>query len=225
MIKLQGLIFDLEGTLVDGAVDARHALNVLLAEHGREPLSLEHVKRIITNGFMHMIQRAFEQSGGLAGDDVFPLTQKFIHIYRDLKADPAQIYPSVAPMLDTYFKAGVKLGICTNMAEGPALKALRELGLDPYFEFVAGGDTFPVHKPNPEHLKGVITALDVPYEACVFVGDGINDVRAARGANVPCIVVTHSQSVDPETSQRADAIIASFDALHETLERLGFDLA
>ncbi len=222
MFQLQGLIFDLEGTLLDGAVDLRQALNMLLNEHGRPVQSLDAVKTMMTNGSMQLVQRAFESTGGMPGKDVFPFVQKFIKYYHEVKADPAQIYPHVIQTLEKYFNAGVKLGICTNKQEAATYKVLKELGLFRYFEFIAGGDTFPVHKPNPEHVYGVITALDVPKDGCVFVGDGPNDIRAARGAKIPCVLVTQSYGEDEARPQGADEVIGDLGDLEMALSKLGY---
>ena len=60
------------------------------------------------------------------------------------------------------------------------IKLMDDLDLTKYFMFIAGGDTFPVHKPNPGHVTGVIEKLGLPAANCAMVGDSSNDVRAAR---------------------------------------------
>lgn len=225
MLPLQGLIFDLDGTLLDSAPDLCHALNKTLQAHDRRALTLDEVKALIGDGAMMLIQRAFKLTGvPLGNDDVFPLVQQYIDHYRSLKADPAQIYPHVVPMLERYHKAGVMLGVCTNKQEAASYRVLQELDLFKYFEYIAGGDTFPVHKPNPEHLRGVIRALDVPAANCAFVGDGINDVRVAKGVGIPCIVVTHGYGQENWGDLDADSLIAGFEALPEALTSLGFEV-
>lgn len=222
MRQIQGLIFDLDGTLLDSAPDLRQAVNLMLAQQSRRPLTLEEVKGLIGDGAMALVQRALAMTGG-EPEDVFPFVQQFIGHYRNIKADPSQIYPHVVPILEKYHGAGVKLGVCTNKQESASYRVLEQLGLRRYFEFIAGGDTFPVHKPNPEHLYGVITALDVPREGCVFIGDGINDVRAARGAKIPCIVVTHGYGMEKSEDLNADSVIAGFDELPTALAGLGYE--
>jgi len=226
MPQLQGLIFDLDGTLLDSAPDLRQAINLMLAEHGRRALTLDEVKEMIGEGAMMLVQRALSKTGPLPPDtDIYPYVKQFIEHYHHVGADPSQIYPHAEEVLKDCHAKGVKLGICTNKQQASSHKVLDELGLRKYFEFIAGGDTFLVHKPNPEHLLGVITALDVPKESCVFVGDGLNDIRAAHGAKVPCIVVTHGYGLPPEELENADAAIAGFEELPNALKSLGFTLS
>ncbi len=223
MPRLQGLIFDLDGTLVDSAPIIRQAMNKVLHEEGRRALTLDEVKSVVGDGLMEALQRAFKMTGGALPDEFFPYVQKYISCYRNTKADPAQIYPHALTTLERYAKAGVKLGVCTNKSEGSTYQVLEELNLKRYFTFIAGGDTFTVHKPNPDHVYGVITGLDVPREGCVFIGDGRNDILAARGAKIPCIVMTHGYG-DEGGNEAADILIGGFDELADALNKLGYSL-
>ncbi|NTU76898.1 MAG: HAD-IA family hydrolase [Alphaproteobacteria bacterium] len=223
MPRLQGLIFDLDGTLLDSAPDLRQAINLMLAELSLSPLTLEEVKTMTGDGAMAFVQRALVATGKTPPPDIFPLVQNFIGHYRNIKPDPAQIYPGVIDLLKSYGKAGVKFGVCTNKQESATYRILEELNLRRYFEFIAGGDTFPTHKPNPDHLRGVIMGMDVEPEGCVFVGDGPNDVLAARGAKIPCVIITHGYGGIDDTL-KTDRLIARFDELSQTLKDLGYTL-
>jgi phosphoglycolate phosphatase len=222
MPKLQGLIFDLDGTLVDSAPDIRQALNATLAEQGRRGLTLDEVKSMVGDGMLTTMQRAFAATGAALGDDESYLRfQSFVGHYRGQKADAAQIYPHVRPTLEAFRGEGVKLGICTNKQEASTHKLLGDLDLERYFAFIAGGDTFPTHKPHPDHVKGVIERLEVPASGCVMVGDSVNDVRAAQGAGIPCLVVTQGYGIEVE-GLGADGLIGGFNELRAALRALGF---
>jgi len=223
MNRLEGLIFDLDGTLLDSAPDLHQALNKMLADNGRRTVGFEETQRFVGDGAMAMVKRAFMATGDLPDDDIFPYIQQFIGYYRALPPDPAQIYPLVVDTLDRYSQAGVKLGICTNKQEVSARRVLGGLGLDKYFTFIAGGDTFEIHKPNPGHILGVIKGMGVLSRGCVFVGDGHNDVVASHAARIPCVVVTHGYGLDNDTPA-PNALIDGFDKLSETIEKLGFSL-
>ena len=222
MPKLQGLIFDLDGTLVDSAPDLQHALNQTLAEQGRRPITLEETKIMVGDGMLTTLKRAFEATGMVLGDDEsYRMFQNFVNHYRRQTAVLEQIYPHVTETLAHFKSKGVKLGVCTNKQEASTHKLLDELNLSQYFAFVAGGDTYPVHKPHPGHVKGVIDALAVAKEGCVMIGDSSNDVRAAQGAGIPCLVVTHGYGSDIH-SLGANGLIANFLELPKALEKLGY---
>jgi phosphoglycolate phosphatase len=221
MPKLQGLIFDLDGTLIDSAPDLRQALNLLLAERGRRPLTLAETKDFIGDGAMALVQRSFAATGeALPDHSLIETVKKFLGYYRTIKPDPAQLYPHVLEALQFYHAAGIKLGVCTNKPQAETDYLLHGLAIDHYFSFVAGCDTFMYHKPNPEHVTGTIIGMDVPRAGCVMVGDSKNDVVAAKGARIPIILV--DQGYGKASDQRADHLIASFKELPAALLSLGF---
>lgn len=222
MPKLQGLIFDLDGTLVDSLPDIGHALNRTLVEAGRRAIRLDEVRDFVGDGMMTTMNRAFATTGGeLPSGESYKIFQKFIAYYRAQKPDPAQIYPHVPEVLDAFLAEGVRLGVCTNKQEAATLQLLDQLDLARRFSFIAGGDTFSVHKPHPDHVRGVIERLQVPAAACVMVGDSANDVRAAKGAGIPCLVVTQGYGMDVG-ALGADGLIGGFAELRAALRGLGF---
>jgi phosphoglycolate phosphatase len=217
MPKLQGVIFDLDGTLVDSAPDLRQALNQVLAARNRRAVTLDEMKSFTGDGMVKQLQRAFAATGdSLSENEAELLFRDFIAYYRGQKPDPAQIYPHVVETLDALKADGVKLGVCTNKQEAATLRLLNELDLTRYFGCIAGCDTFAVHKPHPGHVRGVIETLQVPAEGCVMIGDSINDVLAAKGAGIPCLVVTHGYGADPG-DLGADGLIGGFRDLRAAL--------
>lgn len=212
MQRLDALIFDLEGTLLDSSVDIRQGLNLMLAEDGRPPLSPEQAKACMAEGMMETCQHALEATGGVQGDDIYPYVKRFVGHYRGAPPDPAQIYPFVRETLEKFKNSGVKIALCTNKSEEASVKQLKALGLIDAFAFIAGGDTFMVHKPNPGHVTGILDALGVAPEHALFVGDNRNDVIAAKKAGVRCIIITHGKD-GHGADFGADRIIAELDEL------------
>jgi phosphoglycolate phosphatase len=178
---------------------------------------------MVGDGMLTLLTRAFAMTGEAINDsESYVRFQEFIAHYRGLRPDPAQIYPHAVETLEHFHAKGVKLGICTNKQEAATINLLEALDLKKYFSFIAGGDTFTVHKPNPGHVTGVIEKLGVAKAQCVMVGDGPNDVVAARGAGIPCLVVTHGYGGD-FSQLDATALIEDFKELSAALHKLGFE--
>jgi phosphoglycolate phosphatase len=222
MPKLQGLIFDLDGTLIDSAPDLCQAMNKILAENGRRPVTLDEVKSFVGDGMLTMMQRALAATGNpLPDNETFRIFQKFVGYYRDLPAAQEQIYPHVRETLENFIAKGVKLGLCTNKQETATKRLLKDLDMARYFTFVAGGDTFALHKPHPDHVKGVVEKMGVPALGCVMVGDSVNDVSSAKGNDIPCLIVTHGYGFEVEELGAA-ALIEGIDQLPAALQGIGF---
>lgn len=223
MKKLNGVVFDLDGTLIDSAPDIRQAINLTLRDHGRRALSLEETLNFIGDGAVLLVRRALEATGGQLPDDIMPLVQAYISHYRALPPDPAQIFPGVLETLKFLRDKNIALGVCTNKAESATLKLLDQLNLTRFFAGIAGADTFIAHKPDPIHLTGTMDLMGVETSGCVMVGDGPNDILVARGAGIPCIRVDYGYAFT-QVNLKADAVIDHMDKLCQTLAGLGFSL-
>lgn len=118
--------------------------------------------------------------------------------------------------MDALRARGVRLAICTNKRESFAVPLIEELGLSPYFASIVGGDTAGVMKPDPAPLHLMVERAG--GGRCIFLGDTINDIAAARAANIPSIAVSFG-FVDHTAELGADAILHHYDDLVPMLER------
>ncbi len=217
---LSGVVFDLDGTLVDSAPDIHNALNLFLLERGRRGVTLNETKAALGDGVAKLLERILSMTGGRPEDFAADI-HSFLDIYRAIKGDPRQIYPQVIETLQGLRAGGIGVGLCTNKPEAATLKLLDDLAIEALFDAVAGGDTFAVHKPHPDHLRGVIQRMNVPVTGCVMVGDSPNDLAAAHGLGIPCVLVDYGYGADIGILP-AEAVIGSMSELAEALARLGF---
>jgi phosphoglycolate phosphatase len=179
---MRGVIFDLDGTLIDAAPDLRAALNRVLAEQGQAPLTLEDVHRMIGDGAKILVERAFAERGQVARPENLVA---FLADYEANAVVETVVYPGVKDALTALWDAGHPLAVCTNKPRAATRIILGALGLDGFFPVVIGGDSTPYRKPDPRHLAAAVEALGVT--AAVMVGDHENDMAAARGLNIPGI--------------------------------------
>jgi phosphoglycolate phosphatase len=216
------LIFDLDGTLVDSASDLRAALNHMLRERGRPSLSLPQVRRMIGDGAPALVARALAASGGDAADAAGALS-RFIELYEADAVRLSRPYPAVPETLAALRRRGYRTAICTNKPQHATLMVLEGLALLPLFDGIAGGDRFPVRKPDPGHLLGLIGALGARAEAAAMIGDSENDAAAARSAGIPLVLMRYGYARADPASLGADALLDHFADLPAALDRLGLD--
>jgi len=213
------LVFDLDGTLVDSVPDLRAALNEMLRERGRPPLSLPQVKRMVGDGAPAMVARALDASGA---DPAEPgALARFLEIYEANAVRLTRPYPGVQETLTALRRRGYRTAICTNKPQRATIAVIEGLGLLPLFDAIAGGDRFPVRKPDPGHLLRLIDELGARVAATAMIGDNENDAAAARAAGVRLVLMTYGYPrVDPR-SLAADALLEHFSELPQALESLG----
>lgn len=202
---LAGVLFDLDGTLLDTASDIARALNRALAESGLEPLPVSEVSRMIGRGSPILIERAVAARGRVMGEaDQAALLERFFHHYGELEEtneSDAQPYPGVSETLRCLHEHGMRMAVVTNKHQRFASGLLHRLDLMRWIGVIVGGDTCERRKPDPQPLLFACESLAVPPAQALMVGDSINDVTAARAALIPilCVPYGYNEGQDPRS--------------------------
>lgn len=213
------IVLDLDGTLVDSARELARAVNAGLTPLGRRAVREDEIHAMIGDGIAMLTRRALAATGdvpeGAAFDAVLADVRR---VYNVLPPSPP--YPGVPETLAHLHAAGIALGICTNKPEGPAHRLLAQLGFDRWIATLAGGDTFPVKKPDPGHVRELLARMGTDPARAAMVGDSINDATAARGAGLPFVAVSYGYCKGPITGLGADAVVDRFADLPTALAEL-----
>jgi phosphoglycolate phosphatase len=212
------IVFDLDGTLVDTAPDLTNALNDALIRRGHHPIPQETIRQAVGFGARVMIEDALRRVG--AREDIDQMLAEFLVHYEANIAVESRPFPGAVASLEALAAAGAKLAVCTNKREYLSKKLLAELGLQHYFHSIAGRDTFSVSKPDPGHLTQVIAqAGGVPSRA-IMVGDSDVDLRTAKDASVPAILVSFGYAPSALDAFAPHAVIDHFDELVPSIDAI-----
>ena len=215
------IAFDLDGTLVDTAPDLIGALNDVLAECGLPGLTLDAARDVVGHGARAMVARGFAAAGQPLPPERVPiLFERFIAFYRPRIAAQSRLYPGVTDTLDTLDSAGARLAVCTNKRTDLTMALLSALDLTERFAAIIGPDLAGAYKPDPRHLTATIEAAGGSPARAVMVGDAVTDREAARGANVPAILVSFGYSDPPAAELEPDVLIDRFADLPAAVRRL-----
>lgn len=216
---LPALVFDFDGTLIESAPEIHACLNALLEQHGRPAVTLAQVERMIGNGVRSLVERGFQATGG-PPDDFEAALARFIDMYNNAPIDETPVYDGVPETLAQLHAAGHLMAICTNKLHAPTMKILQGLDFARYFTVVTGGDTFPVRKPDPGHLLGVLERLGVEPDGAIMIGDSPNDIGCAIAAGVRSIAVSYGYSRVPPAELGATRLIDRFSELPDAIAGL-----
>ncbi len=219
--------FDLDGTLLDTALDLGCALNHALECAGRPTVPLDEVRGLIGGGGRRMLERALERSGTAEKDMVDRLMIDLIEFYADHIAVHSRLFPGGAAMLDGLAARGARLAVVTNKQERLAVRLLEEMGLTERFYTIIGGDTLGPGraKPKPDLLHEMIArGSGSSAMRAAYVGDTTFDTGAARAAGLPCVAVSFGFNDLPPHELGASAVIDHYDDLIPVLEAMAIDL-
>ena len=173
-----GVIFDMDGTLLDTLEDLTDAVNVALQKNGYPTRTLDEMRYFVGNGAANMIGKAAP-----AGADPKPVMDAFLEWYGAHCQDKTRPYDGILEALEE-LKKDYPLAVVSNKPDY-AVK-LMSAALFPGVHGVGEQQGIP-RKPAPDMLLSAMEQIGV--EKCIYVGDSDVDLATARNAGVPCISV------------------------------------
>ncbi|MFZ1468220.1 MAG: phosphoglycolate phosphatase [Paracoccaceae bacterium] len=203
------VIFDLDGTLVDSAVDIQAAVNAMLAGEGQPPMDRAQVQSYVGNGLPRLVERVMAARGMDIARHLALTKAVLAHYANGPKL--TRCYPGVVAALQALRASGHVLGLCTNKPERAALGVLRDLDLAGFFKSVVGGDRLLVNKPDPAPLH--LCLHELGGGNAVFVGDSEVDAETAVAAGLPFLLYTEGYRKGPVESLPHRAAFADYAAL------------
>lgn len=184
-MKWQGVLFDLDGTLLDTAPDFIVVLNAMLTDRGRPALAHADIRAVVSNGARALVALAF---GGAPGDAQFEaLNTELRDRYSRHLAVHTRLFPGLDAILLRLEQQSVPWGIVTNKPSIYTLPLLDALGLRIRCASVVCPDQVTHTKPHPEPMFKACAQMGVAPGACVYVGDHERDIAAGRNAGMATI--------------------------------------
>jgi phosphoglycolate phosphatase len=216
----RAVLIDLDGTLLDTALDLAEAVNRMLTDLGRPTLDAAQVAAAVGKGAEVLVHRVLTGlPDGRADPALFqPALSAFLRHYHDTNGLHARIYPGVREGLQAMREAGLALACVTNKPQAYAEPLLARLDLAQWFAFVQGGDALPYKKPDPRPLLHAAARLGAAPALTVAIGDSLNDAQAARAAGMTVLVVPYGYNEGAGVhGLDVDAIV---DSLWHAAERI-----
>lgn len=210
----RAVLFDFDGTLADSAPDLAAALNRMRTKRGLEPLAVDATRAYVSMGGRGMLRVGF----GMTPDDAgyTAMRDEFLALYAEATCVHTRLMSGMREVLAELERREIAWGIVTNKAMRFTERIVPALGLAP--ACVVGGDSTPHLKPHPAPLLLAAQKLNLAPESCIYVGDDLRDVQAARAAGMRSIAVDYGyHSGDHPAQWNADATISHPSELLEHL--------
>lgn len=185
MTPIRAVLFDLDGTLLDTALDMCEALNALRAEEKLAPLPFDQVRCQVSHGGHALTRLGF---GTLSPEAHETMRMRLLGIYRKQLARHTCLFDGGDTMLNELERRGLAWGIVTNKPGWLTDPLLVEVNLHTRARAVVSGDTLAHRKPHPAPLLHAAEKMGIPPAECVYVGDAERDMQAAQAAGMYALV-------------------------------------
>jgi 2-phosphoglycolate phosphatase len=209
--RLRGIIFDLDGTLVDsfGAIAA--SLNRARARYALDPLSCDEVRRHVGRGLERLV-------ADLVGSErVDGGVRCFREHYARVFLEMTSALPGALSTLRRLRRRGYRLAVASNKPTRFAEPILRRLGMSSHLDAVQGPDTAGRTKPDPAMLDACLDAIGTKRDQALYVGDMVLDVETARRARLPVVLVPGGASTEVDLRATGQRVLSRLEELTDLL--------
>ncbi len=223
---IKGVIFDLDGTILDSIDALWRAFNAGAAAFKLEPVVKERLLGLMNQGagLAEILAEIYpelgvESASGTVGDIMAAILNDY------LARDKEEVGFSIGALeLFGLLRArGLRMGVVTSRTVPPE-SVWHELERRQITQFidavVTGVESY--RKPAPDPIIECLKRLELLPEECIFVGDSQADMRAGRAAGVRTVAV--ATGVSPKEKIEAESPDFVFDNLHSFIEKLDFIL-
>ncbi len=182
------VLFDLDGTLADTALDLARALNIVLQQRQLPCVDANALKAVAGHGARAMVNFACPQL--VDGTKKEQIITDFLQEYEQNPCVDTVLFAGVNDFLATLQKKNIPWGIVTNKNTRFSEAVVAQLPWHHSPQVLVSGDTLTKSKPDPAPLLFAASQLAIAAQECVYIGDGLRDIQAAHAAGMISVAVT-----------------------------------
>lgn len=182
-MNFQGVIFDLDGTLVNSLEDLADSMNTVLQSNKMPVHELQTYKQFVGKGIRSLLQEALPAD---CKDEVLinRCYDMMIEVYSEKCINKTKPYDGICRLLDNLVSRHIELAVFSNKADALTKKIVHALLPDWNFGAIAGLRQESHKKPNPLIALQISEILKIPPENFIYVGDSGIDMQTANNAGM-----------------------------------------
>lgn len=181
-MKFKGIIFDLDGTLVNSLEDISDAMNTVLTGLNYPTHTYDTYQYFIGSGLRNLVSKALPASNN-SDEQIEICFDCMINEYREVCTIKTKPYEGILELLDDLVSRDIKLAIFSNKADELTKKIAAEI-FPGHFNAAIGLSTEELKKPNPFEALEISKKWNLKPEEILFVGDSDIDMQTAVNANM-----------------------------------------
>ena len=184
---VRGLIFDLDGTLVDTLEEITATLSSALRRAGLPAASRASVRGWVGDGPVRLVEKALPAESQTVRDKVLASLENG---FRDRPLGRSRPYPGIEDLLDRLSAIGTPMAVLSNKLHQAAVHMVEALFAPSIFAATRGYRIASERKPDPAGALDLVRVLALPRQSVAIVGDTAVDIETARRAGLRSIAVT-----------------------------------
>lgn len=218
-MRLQAILFDMDGTLLDTAPDFVAVIQAMRTERNLPPAPEDAVKAVISGGAKAMVLAAFDVT---EGSEAFEeLRQEFLTRYLENCAVHTRPFSGIASLLDDIEQANLRWGVVTNKPLRFAEPIMQQLELAERSAVLICPDHVRNSKPDPEPVLLACAKLGLQPAEVLFIGDDKRDIESGQAAGCRTVAVRYGY-IHPEDNPShwgADVLVDHPSELRRILDQ------
>lgn len=183
---IKGVIFDLDGTLVNSIEDIADSMNFVLEENGFPTHDYAAYKTFVGQGLKSLVEKALTPTN-LTDSTLSVCLERMIEVYRENCVKKTQLYPGISDLLSALDEKGIKMAIFSNKANELTQIVVKELLSAWKFEMVIGAGGEIPRKPNPKGALSISEHMGISPLHLMYVGDSGIDMQTAENSGMSAV--------------------------------------
>ncbi len=209
-----GIIFDVDGTMVDTA-DFHERSWVELGLRKGLPITREYYREHIHGKSNEVIVRELAEATGEAEADLQAVADEKEIVFRELYRPHVKPLPGLDALMEAIAAAGVPCAAVTNAPLANGEMVLEVLGYRGRFAVVLAPDCGLAGKPAPDMFFEAARRMGVPISRCLVLEDSRSGFEAAENARAPYVAITGAAWSDhAEHARHAEAVFTDYTAFN-----------
>lgn len=187
-MKFKGIIFDLDGTLVNSLEDIADSMNTVLQNLNYPTHSYEDYQYFIGSGLRNLVSKAMPETHQ-EDKQIDSSYHLMVDVYKENCTRKTKSYDGIFELLDHLISRNMKISVFSNKSD-ILTKEITAALFPNYFHPIIGMTTESLKKPNPFKALEISNSLGLKAEEIIFVGDSGIDMQTATNANMYAVGVS-----------------------------------
>jgi len=206
-MKFKGIIFDLDGTLVNSLEDISDAMNKVLQGLNFPTHTYDTYQYFIGSGLRNLVSKALPATDN-SDEQIEICFDRMINEYREICTLKTKPYDGIVELLENLTSQNIKMAVFSNKADELTKKIASEI-FPNHFDQAVGLSTEALKKPNPSEALEIGKKWNLKPEEILFVGDSDIDMQTAVNANMFPVGVTWGYRTEDELKNSGAKLVVN----------------